>query len=96
MDDAFNNFPDISDEQTLERLESLFESSSTFPNVSQQSAVQTILGCEKLGTVSKYGRSTLILFLKTVTVNAPIVAIIYSSYLGDIQFFWEIFQQKVT
>uniref|UniRef100_A0A0K2UW65 Putative LOC100679230 [Nasonia vitripennis] n=1 Tax=Lepeophtheirus salmonis TaxID=72036 RepID=A0A0K2UW65_LEPSM len=33
MDDAFGNLGDISDEQTLERLESLFESSGNFPSL---------------------------------------------------------------
>ena len=34
MEDAFN-LDDISEEQTLERLESLFESTTNFPEVSE-------------------------------------------------------------
>ena len=33
-DDTFASLEEISDEQTLERLESLFESTSSFPSVS--------------------------------------------------------------
>jgi hypothetical protein len=43
MDDAFVNLEDISDEQTLERLESLFETTNNFPTVSVDDGIFSII-----------------------------------------------------